>query len=212
MSKKNKSQEQVNENLNENSKQKDSCDVAEVHQAFIANDEATFKELEKRRKQPEEFKAALENAGKVRARKAILSAIDELIIKHKRMPSAYEITIKTGYSLKTIYKHLKELNSQGYQDMDMKIFSAHKGDWLSVLMRASMPDADGKADIKAIKMCLDVIAAHNKNTPSVSNINTAIQIVLAHIPKEQQEKVRSLIQLPVTNVNNIDNSNITPNE
>lgn len=180
-----------NKNLQE---EKNSTELAEVHQAFRDDNDAKLDELYNKPGQLESVKQEIGNAGKVRVRSAIVAAIGKLASSLGRIPSAFEISVETGYSTNTVYKHIRELNSQNIQEEEMRFFTTQKSRWLGLIMQAATPDESGKVDLKAVKMGLDIIMA-NQKTPSVTN---AIQIVLSFVPKKEQEKVKMFIQQHVS--------------
>src|SRR5665213_1301835 len=113
--------------------EKKMSDLSEVHKAFKNDNAEKLEEIYNKPNQSESIKEEIGNATKVRVRSAIVTAISKLAALHGRIPSAFELSVETGYSTNTVYKHLHELNSQNVQEEEMKFFTTQKSRWLGLI-------------------------------------------------------------------------------
>lgn len=157
--------------------------LTEIDEAYVADDLIKLEEINRKPWLPENIRQHLGNSTNVRNRNAILEAKEKIIKDKKRMASVAEIVLETGLSHTTVYNHLKEMNSLGFQEEEMLIFSLNRAKYLKIIGDEAEKSARGA------KMALDIIIASQKQTGPTLSVTNAIQIVMS-LPKEEQEKIK----------------------
>ena len=171
-----------------------------MHEAFLADDTEKLGVLYSKPSLPENIRAEIGNASKVRNRNAIVAAVSKLVPSLGRMPSPIEISIETGLSITSVYKHLRELKSQELEEEEMLILNAQRTNLLGIIIKAALPAKgrdgreDKEGDPKAAKMALDIINGFQSQAATTINFNnvdfqTLMQAMLT-LPRNQQQLLR----------------------
>ena len=163
----------------------------EVFEAIQSKDLVRIEEAEKKLDLlPEESRKEIRNVTWQTHKLRIVETITGFLKAKNRMPSAIELAQEVNVTPPTIYKHLREIREQGFQDEDA-IFHSLKGKLMNVLVASAL-----RGDTRSAKLCLDMLNGADAKPSTVIQINGNIEMIsivntlLPFIPESVQEKAK----------------------